>query len=70
MFARRGLTLMTKSRPSMQLLARQSAVMNMMAMRSFSKFNSIESGSGKLLRALDKEIKYENDNYTQLEDIE
>jgi hypothetical protein len=54
----------------MQLLARQSAVMNMMAIRSFSKFNSIESGSGKLLRALDKEIKYENDNYTQLEDIE
>ena len=70
MFARRGLTVLTKTRPTMQLLAKQTALINMTATRSFSKFNSIESGGGKLMRALEKEIKYENDNYTQLEDIE
>ena len=40
------------------------------ANRGFSSLGSISSGATKLSRALDKEIKYENDNYTQLEDIE
>lgn len=70
MFARRGLTVLTKTHPAMQLFAKQTAMINMTATRSFAKFNSIESGSGKLTRALEKELKYENDNYTQLEDIE
>lgn len=41
------------------------------ANRAFSSnLSNISSGAAKLGRALDKEIKYENDNYTQLEDIE
>lgn len=40
------------------------------ANRCFSNMGSISSGATKLSRALEKEIKYENDNYTQLEDIE
>ena len=39
------------------------------ANRAFSS-SAISSGATKLGRALEKEIKYENDNYTQLEDIE
>ena len=38
------------------------------ATRNFS--DSITDGAKKLSRALEKEIKYENENYTQLEDIE
>ena len=37
--------------------------------RCFST-DSIGDGAKKLGKALEKEIKYENDNYTQLEDIE
>ena len=33
-------------------------------------FGSVNEGAKKLTRALDKEIKYENENYAQLEDIE
>ena len=44
-------------------------VVNMSTMRTFST-DSISSGATKLTRALEKEIKYENENYTQLEDIE
>jgi len=36
----------------------------------FASFDMIEKASQKLTKALDSEIKYENDNYTQLEDIE
>lgn len=38
--------------------------------RMFAGFSSVEKGMQKLSKALEKEIKYENDNYTQLEDIE
>merc|ERR1719246_356444 len=38
-------------------------------MRPFS-FDVITSGANKLDKALSKEIKYENENYQQLEDIE
>ena len=31
---------------------------------------SIEKGNAKLGKALEKEIKYENENYSQLEDID
>ena len=68
MFSKRGLTAFTASRQTMQALARQTTVCT--AQRSFSQFSAIESGANKLVRSLDKEIKYENDNYTQLEDIE
>ena len=37
---------------------------------SFSSFENIEKASQKLSKALESEIKYENENYTQLEDIE
>lgn len=71
MFAKRSITSFTSARQIMQAFARQtSRVTVCAAQRGFSQFNSIESGAGKLVRSLDKEIKYENDNYTQLEDIE
>lgn len=38
--------------------------------RMFSSFESVQRGAAKLSKSLEKEIKYENDNYTQLEDIE
>ena len=38
-------------------------------MQSFST-DAVSEGAKKLNRALEKEIKYENENYTQLEDIE
>ena len=37
--------------------------------QSFST-DAVSEGAKKLNRALEKEIKYENENYTQLEDIE
>ena len=48
--------------------ARVSNVMGAAATRTFS--SSVNDGAQKLNRALEKEIKYENENYTQLEDIE
>ena len=36
----------------------------------FSSIETIEKASQKLTKSLDSEIKYENENYTQLEDIE
>ena len=36
----------------------------------FASFAGVEKGIQKLNKALEKELKYENDNYTQLEDIE
>jgi hypothetical protein len=38
--------------------------------RMFSSFETIEKASQKLQKSLDSEIQYENENYTQLEDIE
>jgi hypothetical protein len=64
MFVRRGLVAYTSARRSMQLIARPTGFTMMATQRLFANINSIESGSGKLIRALDKEIKYENDNYT------
>jgi len=39
-------------------------------MRAFSSFEGIEKAAQKLNKSLDSEVKYENENYTQLEDIE
>ena len=36
----------------------------------FFSTDIVSDGAKKLGKALEKEIKYENDNYTQLEDIE
>ena len=44
--------------------------MMQMAQRSFASFDTIEKAAQKLNKALDSEIKYENENYSQLEDIE
>ena len=38
--------------------------------RKFNSFESIEKASQKLVKALESEVKYENENYTQLQDIE
>ena len=57
MFSRRSVT---AARTAMQVF-RQPQMASIIAAsnKGFSKFNSIESGSGKLTRALEKEIKYE-----------
>lgn len=44
------------------------SILAAVANKGFS--SSITEGAKKLTRALEKEIKYENENYTQLEDIE
>lgn len=46
---------------------------NMMMINSFRGFSStasVEKSIQKLNKALEKEIKYENENYSQLDDIE
>merc|ERR1712242_36241 len=60
---RQSTTLVRAVRPQLAVMA------NMGLARDFST-ESISSGATKLNRALEKEIKYENENYTQLEDIE
>lgn len=68
MFSRKSVT---ATRSALQFFRQPSMIKIVAAAnQGFSKFNSIESGSGKLVRALEKEVKYEQDNYTQLEDIE
>ena len=42
----------------------------MLVQRQFSNIASIEKASQKLNKSLEKEIKYENENYAQLEDID
>ena len=49
------------------VMATKPAFMAAAATRTFS---SIDEGGKKLTRSLEKEIKYENENYAQLEDIE
>jgi hypothetical protein len=38
--------------------------------RPFSSVEMVSRSGAKLAKALEKEIKYENENYTQVEDIE
>ena len=38
--------------------------------RMFASYAGVEKGIKKLNQSLEKEIKYENENYTQLEDID
>ena len=38
--------------------------------RFFSSIEQVNRAGAKLAKALEKEIKYETDNYTQIEDIE
>ena len=52
------------------LFQAQSASMLSMQMRTFASFDQIEKSAQKLNKALESEIKYENENYSQLEDIE
>jgi len=40
------------------------------AQRSFSDYSAIQNGADKLIKALNKEITYEQENYSQLEDID
>lgn len=48
----------------------QRSVIGLNAVRMFASNANIEKSVQKLTKALDKEIKYENENYAQLEDIE
>jgi hypothetical protein len=67
MFAKKSMMAFATARRTMFALTKSPAVFSMIAssQRAFNtKFNSIESGSGKLIRALEKEVKYEQDNYT------
>jgi len=50
--------------------AQQSMIVPVMSKQNFSSFEMIERSTQKLNKALESEIKYENENYTQLEDIE
>jgi len=52
------------------MMARQSNMFAMTAVRGFASFDQIEKASQKLTKSLESEIKYENENYSQLEDIE
>ena len=45
------------------------AQMMVPAARSFASFEKIERASQKLVKALESEIKYENENYSRIEDI-
>ena len=58
-----------QNKAAMMAVQKQS-LMAMPAARSFSSFEMIERSTAKLNKALESEIKYENENYTQLEDIE
>ena len=42
----------------------------MAATRAFSSVELVARSGAKLAKALENEVKYENDNYSQLEDIE
>ena len=63
---------LTAPRNAMMLrsVAANCARMNAMSVRGFSNTAVVSSGASKLSKALEKEIKYENENYQQLEDIE
>jgi len=51
-------------------LTRPMMMLNQAAMRPFSDYSAIQSGADKLIKSLNKEITYEQENYTQLEDID
>ena len=75
MFARRivsNLAKASKAQGAMKMIKpQQMGVLAAMTPKmTFSSFETIEKASGKLVKSLDSEIKYENENYTQLEDIE
>ena len=56
------------ARQAMAIASRPCFLAAATASRGFS--DSLGEGAKKLTRALEKEIKYENENYAQLEDIE
>ena len=75
MFAKRALAtlLRTPARTAFQAQSNRLITMGMLTCQSrmnFSSFEVIEKATQKLNKALESEIKYENENYTQLEDIE
>lgn len=51
------------------VMQRSAFMMSQVQFRTFSSA-STQKSIAKLSKALEKEIKYENENYTQLEDIE
>lgn len=67
-------TRLVSSKQSVRSIARvftqQRGVMGMNAVRMFASNANVEKSVQKLNKALEKELKYENENYSQLEDIE
>lgn len=53
-----------------KMLMAKPVSMTQVQFKSFANFDTIERAAQKLDRALEAEIRYENENYTQLEDIE
>ena len=51
-------------------LNRQAVMLTQFTPRGFASYDLIEKATQKLTKSLDGEIKYENENYSQLEDIE
>ena len=78
MFARRIVTNLARVPTKTQALFLGNSLRTAMAtqgmisqsMRAFSSFDTIEKATQKLGKALEGEIKYEQENYSQLEDIE
>ena len=69
MFALRKAATKLASKTALQA-ARPLLTFSAVPVRSFADFNAIGSGAQKLSKSLEKEIKYENENYAQLEDID
>merc|ERR1740117_1127897 len=56
--------------PSARLAAVKQVSLVASQQRLFSSVEMVARSGAKLVKALDKEMKYENDNYNQLEDID
>jgi hypothetical protein len=56
--------------PSARLAAIKQVSLVASQQRLFSSVEMVARSGAKLVKALDKEMKYENDNYNQLEDID
>ncbi len=67
---RRSLNALSKQRAPITALFAKPQVFATLPQRQFSNFAQIEKAQQKLSKALESEIKYESENYSQLEDIE
>ena len=56
--------------PTARICGFKQAAIVAMQQKGFSSVEHVARGGAKLTKALDKELKYENDNYAQQEDID